>query len=550
METDNFRTSGRAVALYFESGDHTLFGWLHHAPRKIAARTGLVICKPFGYEAICSHNSLRAFAEASAAVGVPCLRFDYLGTGDSADINPQADQLTTWIDDVQAAISELRRQTGVERVILFGIRLGALLATLASTQSNSVAGLILVAPVISGRRYLRELRTARLAAGLGAASDASGKTQGIMDQGTHDGSIEASGFSLSAATVAALSLIDLAPQNKASLPATLIIDGTSAPVARKWAESLSAVSTQTEYLALPGLIEMLMTMPQYAMIPEAMVAATQDWLVRFQGSSSEASVLDNSRSRDCSSIPSPVAMLLPGDALEADAALTERPVFLGSDGLVFAIVTEPRKGEMRRRAVILVNAGGTYHIGPNRMHVRFARLWAQCGYVVVRMDLSGLGDSETRLGRPDNEVFPPAAIDDMRTATEFVRSRYGIEDITLGGLCSGAYHALRAAVAAVPVNRILMINPENFFGRKERNSMICRWRMSFANRETIGSASSRPAHGRGWCPARSTFFEFSRFSSGVPCLHWSPRLAIWRVVYIYTYREILVGNSGRSRGEV
>jgi pimeloyl-ACP methyl ester carboxylesterase len=466
METDRFRTSGRGAAFYFDSGDHKLFGWLHQPPRKTVARTGLVICKPFGYEAICSHSSLRAFAEASAAVGVPCLQFDYLGTGDSADISPQADQLKVWTDDVLAAISELQRHTGVERVILFGIRLGALLATLASRQSKSAAGLILVAPVISGRRYLRELRMARLAAAMGARSADSEKTPNTDDQATHDRSMEASGFSLSAATVAALELVDLTAPHTPSVPEMLIIDGSSAPAARTWAESLSALSSQTQYLVLPGLIEMLMTAPQYAKIPEAMVAATREWLLRFQGGSPGLPDTDNSQPPNGSSIPSTTAMLLAGNAPETDAVLTERPVFLGSEALIFGIVTEPRQGEMRRRAVILLNAGGTYHVGPNRMHVMFARHWAQSGYVVMRMDLSGLGDSGTRTGRPDNEVFPPAALDDMRAAIDFIRTHYGIEDITLGGLCSGAYHALRAAVAAIPVNRILMINPENFIWKE------------------------------------------------------------------------------------
>jgi pimeloyl-ACP methyl ester carboxylesterase len=326
--------------------------------------------------------------------------------------------------------------------------------------------LILVAPVISGRRYLRELRTARLAADIGAGSGQTANTQNTDDQAAHDGSMEASGFPLSAATIAALALLDLTVLHTPSLPATLIIDGSSAPVSRKWAESLSAVSSQTQYLVLPGLIEMLMTIPQDAKIPEAMVAATRDWLVRFQGGSPWTSEMDNSQSPKGSSIALTDALQLAGNAPEPDAVLTERPVFLGSEALIFGIVTEPRQGEMRRRAVVLVNAGGTYHVGPNRMHVKFARHWAQSGYVVVRMDLSGLGDSGTRSGRPDNEVFPPAALDDIKAATDFIRARYGIEDITLGGLCSGAYHALRAAVAAIPVNRILMINPENFFWKE------------------------------------------------------------------------------------
>lgn len=468
-QTDSFRPSGQTAAFYFDSAGHKLFGWLHRPPRNSDARVGLVICKPFGYEAICSHGSVRAFAEASAAVGVPCLRFDYLGTGDSADISPRADQLMVWTGDVLAAISELQRQTGVERVILFGIRLGALLAVLASRQCQSIAGLVLVAPLVSGRRYLRELRTARLAASMGSGPANSAKLPNTDCQALNDGSIEASGFSLSAATVEALALVDLTTAQTRLAPEILIIDGSSAPVSRKWAESLSAVGSQIQYLVLPGLIEMIMTAPQYAKIPGDMVAATRDWLLRVQGESSGGAGMGISRLAKESPAPLTTELSLTGDPPDTNALLTEHPVFLGSEGLVFGIVTEPRKDEMRRRAVILLNAGGTYHVGPNRMHVMFARRWARCGYVVLRMDMAGLGDSGTRSGRPDNEVFPPAALDDMRAAVDFIRTSYGIEDITLGGLCSGAYHSLRAAVAGVPVNRILMINPENFFWKEGSN---------------------------------------------------------------------------------
>src|SRR6202034_1024190 len=99
--------------------------------------------------------------------------------------------------------------------------------------------------------------------------------------------------------------------------------------------------------------------------------------------------------------------------------------------------------------VILLNAGADYHIGASGMYVGLARSWAQRGYVVLRMDLGGLGDSATRSGRPDDEIFPPAAIDDIRTAIEWMRGRYGVSEVTLAGVCSGAYHALQAAIAAV-----------------------------------------------------------------------------------------------------
>jgi pimeloyl-ACP methyl ester carboxylesterase len=156
-------------------------------------------------------------------------------------------------------------------------------------------------------------------------------------------------------------------------------------------------------------------------------------------------------------------LTLAGNASVPEVIRTERPVFFGADALLFGILTQPPANEIRRRAVILLNAGADHHIGASRLYVSMARRWAQHGYVVLRMDLAGLGDSGTRPGRADDDVFPHEAVDDIRAAIEFLRTSYGIRDVTLAGLCSGAYHALRAAVAGLSVNRILMVNPQNYF---------------------------------------------------------------------------------------
>src|ERR1700733_296117 len=115
-----------AQALYFNSGEHRLFGWLHRPPNDSKVDIGVVICNPFGYEAICSHRGTRAFAEAIAAVGMPALRFAYLGTGDSAEIDPQADQIQTWTRDVLTAAEELHLRSGVKQICLLGFRLGSM----------------------------------------------------------------------------------------------------------------------------------------------------------------------------------------------------------------------------------------------------------------------------------------------------------------------------------------------------------------------------------------------------------------------------------------
>jgi len=446
--------NGLTEAIYFDSGERKLFGWLHLPGGPLSTDLGLVVCAPFGYEAVCAHRSIRAFAETAAAHGVPALRFDYLGTGDSADIESGVNQLERWTWDVVAAVGELRQRAGVKHVCLLGLRLGATLATLAARHSEAVTSLVLIAPVISGQRYLRELRTRRLAASNGAQQYASSGSGGPM---------EVSGFTLSAASVAALAEIDLNAPNTTASPEILLIDGSSLPTSAQWSKTLSARGVRTTYVALPGLIEMIMTAPQFAKIPQQMVAAVRDWLTRIGHPSDMRRVSDGAGHAQSRLTASAAVLNLPENGPAACALLTERAVFFGSEVELFGIVTEPRQGEMRRRAVILLNAGADYHIGASGLYVTLARRWASRGYVVLRMDFGGIGDSATKAGRPNDEVFPSAALEDMGAAIEFIRRQYGADDISLAGLCSGAYHALRAAASMLPVSRILMINPQNYF---------------------------------------------------------------------------------------
>jgi pimeloyl-ACP methyl ester carboxylesterase len=463
--------AGDPEPLYFPSGAHALFGWLHRPHAVPMGDLGLVICKPFGYEAICSHRSLRAFADEAVSVGVPTLRFDYLGTGNSEEIDPSANQLEVWSRDVVAAAEELRRRTGVARVGLLGFRLGALIAALAAAQGGTAAALIAVAPITSGRRYLREMRTIQLASAADTPAPA-------------DGSFEVSGFSLSAATMGALSLVELAQLALPSVQEVLIVDRKELPGAKAWADALTQSGVKTQYQPHPGFVRMMMTAPHFSVIPQGMIAATRDWLRCLTPSSPQPSnepeherapQLREYRDSIGESKGDSTVLRLPYEPGAPGTTLTETAMLLSTEPRMFAIVTEPRDDEPRRRGVILLNAGATHHVGPNRMYVTLARRWARRGYLVVRMDLAGLGDSDTRRDRPDGEVYPPAALDDIRVAVDFMRERYGITNITIGGLCSGAYHSLQAAAAGLPVRRVLMVNPLNFHWREGMTLQDLTW---------------------------------------------------------------------------
>ena len=454
-----------ADPLYFQSGDYSLFGWLHRPARRAAANVGIVICKPFGFEAMSGHLSISAFAATAAEAGIPALRFDYVGTGDSDDMDEGRDQIAAWVEDILAAVRELQRLTGVEHVCLLGFRLGALLAVLAASRCESVTALIAVAPVISGERFLRELRNFERAAARFAADRLVAAPGGPAGAGRDaarvaGGDLEISGFSLSAATVASLSQVDLITRSTPAVAELLVIDRSELPGARAWADSVSARGVRTEYQALAGFPLMMMAAPNLIVVAHSMVAAARHWLERLASATAPR--------------PEPGGMPFTGRNINPSTAVltvrdgsaappSEHPVFLSASPRLFGIITEPPPGETVRGGVVLLNSGGDYHIGPRRMYVSLARRWARRGYVVLRMDLAGLGDSDTRPGREPNEVFPPAAIDDIRTGVEFVRTHFGTADITLGGVCSGASHALRAAVDGIAINRILMVNPLTFF---------------------------------------------------------------------------------------
>jgi alpha-beta hydrolase superfamily lysophospholipase len=510
-ETDVRIAAGGDEALYLPSDDRQLFGWLHRPPQTAPGGWGLVLCKPFGFEALCGHRSMRAFAGMAAALGLPVLRFDYLGTGDSEEIEPSADQIAVWTRDVANAVAELRRRTGVARVCLLGFRLGALLSVLAARQCQ-IDALALIAPVLSGRKYLREARTAQLAAE--AAEAALAGTPKAQPTGSPEGGIELNGFRLSAASVASLSALELEKIELPGISAALLIDRDDLPAAGAWSQALGERGTNVTYHELPGFVEMMLTDPQFATLPLEMLAAARDWLSALAPDSAPPAV-------SAGTFVSRSAVLsLRGVSRTgaAESRITERPVFFGADETLFGIVTEPERNEPRRRAVILLNAGATYHIGSSRMYVSLARRWAQRGYYVLRMDLSGLGESRARAGCADNNVFPPDAIEDMRAAVDFMQRRYGVREITLSGLCSGAYHSLRAAVAGLPLHRLLMVNAQNYFWDQSmtleglqlaevvRNPTIYRERMFSA---------------RAW----------KRFLTG--------QVNVWRVVRILLHRPVL-----------
>ncbi len=435
-------TSPRAEPHFFGPSERPIFGWLHRAAAP-HGDLGLVICNPFGHEAQNIHRSLRHFAESSAAIGISALRFDFDGTGDSGGDDTDSERLAVWINSIHRAVELLREATGVTRVALLGVRLGALLAALAASKRDDVCGLALIAPVVTGKAWLREMRALHGALALNEPPHSASPLP--------DGAREAVGFLLSAETIAALSEVDLTSLEKRPASCVLLLDRDDLPGSARLAAHFEFLGAQVDQRTLPGYADMMQD-PHNSHVPDAMIEAITDWLCAQIEHSGEAEP------------PSPLTKggrLLGTRGSAVIGAVQEHAVFLDDEKRLFGIVSVPQGGQPKR-AIVLVNAGANHRVGPNRLYVKLARRWAERGYLVLRFDIAGIGDSLPHTGEAEHIVYPPRAASDISTAINYLQKKWGVETCRVAGLCSGGYHAFQAALAGALVDDIVFINPLTF----------------------------------------------------------------------------------------
>ena len=120
--------------------------------------------------------------------------------------------------------------------------------------------------------------------------------------------------------------------------------------------------------------------------------------------------------------------------------MKEKALLLGKHKALMGILAEPQPGSPadNRPAVILLNAGVVHRIGPHRTSVRIARRLAAEGFLVLRFDLAGIGDSEPRR---DALSFEEGAVSDVKEAMDHLQTTRKIDTFVLMGLCSGADNA-------------------------------------------------------------------------------------------------------------
>ena len=137
--------------------------------------------------------------------------------------------------------------------------------------------------------------------------------------------------------------------------------------------------------------------------------------------------------------------------------MKEKIVRFGKEGCCSGVMTEPNQKAQNNElpAVLLWNAGLLHRVGPYRLYVDLARKFADMGFLVLRFDLSGKGDSEARR---ENVSERERSTSDIKDAMDLLSKKNGVCKFVLLGLCSGADDAFPVGVQDSRVAGLVLLD--------------------------------------------------------------------------------------------
>jgi hypothetical protein len=157
--------------------------------------------------------------------------------------------------------------------------------------------------------------------------------------------------------------------------------------------------------------------------------------------------------------PCPGTLSAPAPAWDAELELkdcVESPLRFGAGKHLFGMLCRPAQEKTADFVAVIANSSGDPHYGFARAGTDLARRLASAGLPTLRLDFDGLGDSGVA-GGPASHVFETDRRQDIAAAVDAL-AELGFRRFALQGLCSGAYHALQAALAEPRIDRLLLIN--------------------------------------------------------------------------------------------
>ncbi|MCI0653466.1 MAG: hydrolase 2, exosortase A system-associated [Methylococcaceae bacterium] len=252
---------GEPRPFFLEGPAGKLFAIFYPPSSKAASRRVIVHVPAFAEEMNKARRMVSLQSVELARHGVGALIFDLFGTGDSEGDFGEA-RWDLWLEDLAAACRWLRNR-GIERISLWGLRMGALLAMdFAARGKHRFENLILWQPALSGHNLIMQFLRLRVASAL-FASEADSKsetTSELRDRLLNGYSVEVAGYDLGPELVNPLMKLRLAqfeavPFEKIHLFELVSEPGKPSSAAnREWVSAMQekGLSVETELVCGPS----------------------------------------------------------------------------------------------------------------------------------------------------------------------------------------------------------------------------------------------------------------------------------------------------------
>ncbi|MGH6647297.1 alpha/beta fold hydrolase [Aquabacterium sp.] len=174
--------------------------------------------------------------------------------------------------------------------------------------------------------------------------------------------------------------------------------------------------------------------------------------------------------------------------------MNENILNFGHGGRLTGTLTLPlTSAPAKSTAILLLNAGVIHRMGPHRINVKLARHLAAQGFTVLRIDLSGQGDSQNA---ESPQSFEQQAVLDLQAAMDHLQRITSAKRFALAGICSGAHHGVAAALQDERLSALWLMDTHTYPTlrtywvrsirqlRQQPGPTLRRWGMKIVNRLT------------------------------------------------------------------
>jgi dienelactone hydrolase len=395
--------------------------------------------------------------------GIGVVRFDPCGCGNSFGSYLEV-TASDWVDNMKAVVSWTYRFFEARQCISGGVRFGALTALAATVNNPHVHNVLLISPVVSGRRYLQELKRKNIMRDVLNGSFDSPKDR------RNDTILDVQGYPITKSMVECIEHLDLQKMIKEiSVPIAIIksdmavsdkrnnfvdiTNGTSTRIVNAAYRSFWDYEDETSAEALANIIIPLLKIN---------MAEGSNYGVPFCNSrrKSECETFNESKMQSIGYI----------------GAQRERHFSLNQNGAtVRGTIHYPNShGSRSPIGAVFIEGGAGYSCGPHRILLDCARQFAHLGIPVIRHDSRGRGDSDGDISGnliTFGEILS-IAVEDIIACADLFKHEFNCKELLLLGICAGGEEAFVAAESLRSARYIVAWSPFNSFSDEDHSVKI------------------------------------------------------------------------------